>query len=160
MGKSFVLKDEAGRPGGYLMQGLREICCRASGLTRQAQAVLLFEDGTAEAHALGDDREARWPDGGRLLRGGFVCSDGRLLLATGEEARGAFERLSMQKRAAKQEKRIKAENAEEPAQERTQETEAPPAPAQETHAWPQRRWPPPPCWPQAVYAQGRWQERT
>lgn len=155
MGKSFVLKDEAGRPGGYLMQGMREICCRASALTRQAQAVLLFEGGMAEEHTLCGGQEARWPGDGRLLLGGFVCADGRLLLATGEEARGTFERMFMQKRAEREEKRVRTESA----QERTQATEKPLGPAQETRVWPQRRWPPPPCWPQAVYAKGRWQEQ-
>lgn len=152
MGKSFVLKDAAGRPGGYLMQGMREICCRADALTRQAQAVLLFEGGAAEERTLGDSQEARWPGDGRTLRGGFVCADGRLLLATGEEARGAFERMRMQGHAAEKQPQ------EPPARERVQEPSA--APADEAREWPQRRWPPPPCWPQAEYAQGRWRERA
>ena len=157
MGKSFVLKDAAGHPGGYLMQGMREICCRAGALTQQAQAVLLFEDGTAEERTLCGGREARWPDDGRMLRDGFVCADGRLLLATGEEARGAFERRIMQKHAPLAEKPTRIENASEPAREQTQ---GPDAPAGETRVWPERRWPPPPCRPQAEYAQGRWQERV
>ena len=158
MGKSFVLKDAAGRPGGYLMQGMREICCRAGALTQQAEAVLLFEDGTAQAHALCGGQEAHWPEEGRALCGGFVCADGRLLLATGEEARGAFERMLMQKHAAQQEKRPRTESP--PERERTQRAKKPAGPAEETRGWPQRRWPPPPCWPQAEYAQGRWQERA
>lgn len=157
MGKSFVLKDAAGRPGGYLMQGMREICCRAGALTQQAQAVLLFEDGTAEERTLSGGREARWPDDGRMLRGGFVCADGRLLLATGEEARGAFERMIMQKHAPREKKPPTTEKASEPAWEQTQR---PDTPAGETRVWPERRWPPPPCWPQAQYAQGRWQEQV
>ena len=155
MGKSFVLKDAAGRPGGYLMQGMREICCRAGAPAQYA--VLLFEDGTAEERTLCDGREARWPDDGRMLRGGFVCADGRLLLATGEEARCAFERMIIQKHAPREEKTPSTEKALEPASEQTQR---PDAPAGERRVWPDRRWPPPPCWPQAEYAQGRWQERT
>lgn len=155
MGKSFVLKDAAGRPGGYLMQGMREICCRAGAPAQRA--VLLFDDGTAEERTLCGGQEARWPEDGRMLRGGFVCADGRLLLATGEEARCAFERMILQKHAAWEEKPPSTENASEPAREQTQR---PDAPAGETRVWPERRWPPPPCWPQAEYAQGRWQERT
>lgn len=158
MGKSFVLKDAAGRPGGYLTQGMREICCRAGAPAQQA--VLLFEDGTAEERPLRGGQEARWPDDGRRLRGGFVCADGRLLLASGEEARGAFERMIMQKHAAREEKRSRTESPSEPAQEQQRQTEKPDVPAEATRAWPERRWPPPPCWPQAEYTQGRWRERA
>lgn len=157
MGKSFVLKDAAGRPGGYLMQGMREIRCRADAPAQQA--VLLFEDETAEERPLCGGQEARWPDDGRMLRGGFVCADDRLLLASGEEARGAFERMIMQKHAAQEEKRPRTESPSEPAREQ-QQTQRPEAPTEATRAWPERRWPPPPCWPQAEYAQGRWQERA
>ncbi len=153
MGKSFVLKDAAGRPGGYLTQGMREICCRAD--AQAQQAVLLFEDGTAEERPLCGGQEARWPDDGRMLRGGFVCADGRLLLASGEEARGAFERMIIQKHAAREKTQPRTENVPEPVREQTQE---PDVPAEAARAWPERRWPPPPCWPQAEYAQGCWQE--
>ena len=155
MGKSFVLKDAAGRPGGYLTQGMREICCRAD--AQAQQAVLLFEDGTAEERPLCGGQEARWPDDGRMLRGGFVCADGRLLLASGDEARGAFERMIIQKHAAREKTQPRTKNVPEPVREQTQE---PDAPAEAARAWPERRWPPPPCWPQAEYAQGRWQERA
>lgn len=153
MGKSFVLKDAAGHPGGYLTQGMREICCRAD--AQAQQAVLLFEDGTAEERPLCGGQEARWPDDGRMLRGGFVCADGRLLLASGEEARGAFERMIIQKHAAREKTQPRTENVPEPVREQTQE---PDVPAEAARAWPERRWPPPPCWPQAEYAQGCWQE--
>ena len=155
MGKSFVLKDAAGRPGGYLTQGMREICCRAD--AQAQQAVLLFEDGTAEERPLCGGQEARGPDDGRMLRGGFVCADGRLLLASGDEARGAFERMIIQKHAAREKTQPRTKNVPEPVREQTQE---PDAPAEAARAWPERRWPPPPCWPQAEYAQGRWQERA
>ena len=155
MGKSFVLKDAAGRPGGYLTQGMREICCRAD--AQAQQAVLLFEDGTAEERPLCGGQEARWPDDERMLRGGFVCADGRLLLASGEEARGAFERMIIQKHAAREKTQPRTKNVPEPVREQTQE---PDAPAEAACAWPERRWPPPPCRPQAEYAQGRWQERV
>ena len=153
MGKSFVLKDAAGRPGGYLTQCMREICCRAD--AQAQQAVLLFEDGTAEERPLCGGQEARWPDDGRMLRGGFVCADGRLLLASGDEARGAFERMIIQKHAAREKTQPRTENVPEPVREQTQE---PDVPAEAARAWPERRWPPPPCWPQAEYAQGCWQE--
>lgn len=158
MGKSFVLKDAAGRPGGYLMQSMREICCRANALTQQAQAVLLFEDGTSEEHALCGGQEARWPGDGRMLRGGMICADGRMLLATGEEARGAFERMMMKKHAAREQTRPRTEESPEP--EQRQQTKNPAVPSGATRVWPERRWPPPPCWPQAEYAQGCWQERA
>lgn len=145
MGRSFVLKDTSGHPGGYLMQGMREICCRADAPAQQA--VLLFEDGTTAEFELSGGQEARWMCKGRLLCGGFVCADGHLLLATGDEARSAFLRWLT------------------PASASREEREEPPAPAaeqtgaiREARTWPQRRWPPPPCWPTSQYMQGRWQE--
>lgn len=116
MGKSFVLKDAAGRPGGYLTQGMREICCRAD--AQAQQAVLLFEDGTAEERPLCGGQEARWPDDGRMLRGGFVCADGRLLLASGEEARGAFERMIIQKHAAREKTQPRTETCQSQCENR------------------------------------------
>lgn len=158
MGKSFVLKDAAGRPGGYLMQGMREICCRAD--TPAQQAVLLFEDGTSEERALCGGQEARWPDDGRMLRGGFICADGRMLLATGEEARSAFERMRLQRHAAREKARPRKEESPEPAPEQRQQTQRRAIPMGEARVWPERRWPPPPCLPQAEYAQGCWRERA
>lgn len=158
MGKSFVLKDASGRPGGYLMQSMREICCRADSPAQQA--VLLFEDGTAETHALCGGQEARWPCGDRLLRGGFVCAEDRLLLATGEETRGAFVRWLASKRALPEKKRPAEGSTPELALKSTplQENKQPIGTVQKPREWPQRRWPPPPCWPAARYVQGCWQE--
>lgn len=158
MGKSFVLKDAAGRPDGYLMQGIREICCRASGAARQLQVVLLFEGGAQEEHEADSGQEMRWPCEGRLLSGGYVCADGRLLLSTGEKARCVFMQQALRKRTAQEKRQTEVENTAEPAQE--QEEHGEPGHAQQAREWPQRRWPPPPCWPQATYMQGRWQEQA
>ncbi|MGN0777225.1 MAG: hypothetical protein ACI4MM_11175 [Candidatus Ventricola sp.] len=155
MGKSFVLKDAAGRPGGYLVQGLRDICCRAGDLARRVQVVLLFEGGAQEEHEADGGQEARWPVEDRLLCGGYVCADGKLLFATGDEARRTFER-AVRRPAARVEKATgsRAEPVREPAKETQKEA----ASTAQARVWPQRRWPPPPCWPQAEYVQGRWQE--
>ncbi len=157
MGRSFVLKDAAGRPDGYLVQGIQEICCRAGGAARRLQAVLLFDGGVQEEHEADGGQEMRWPCEGRLLCGGYVCADGRLLLSTGEEARRAFMRQALQKRTAQEKRQTGMENPAEPARELEERGE--PGHAQQTREWPQRRWPPPPCWPQASYIQGRWQEQ-
>ena len=82
---------------------------------------------------------------------------GWLLLACGEEARGAFERMIIQKHAAREKTQPRTKNVPEPVREQAQE---PDAPAEAARAWPERRWPPPPCWPQAEYAQGCWQEQA
>lgn len=155
MGKSFVLKDAAGRPGGYLVQGIREICCRADSAARQMQAVLLFEGGGQEEHDADGGREMRWPCEGQLLCGGYVLADSRLLLSTGEEARCAFMQQELRKRTAQEKRQTRTENTAEMTREQDESGHA-----QQIREWPQRRWPPPPCWPQASYAQGRWQEHT
>ena len=156
MGKSYVLKDAAGRPGGYLMQLQHEICCRASGISGKAQAVLLFTDGTQKAYPLDNGVEMRWADDAHALCGGYICTENRLLLATDDDARQAFAMAGIRYKPdrpphAKQE-REKAAKAEE------EERIHPEAGREKAYAEPQRRWPPPPCWPQAVYRDGRWQE--
>ena len=157
MGKSFVLKDAAGRPGGYLVPGMREICCRAGDSQRRLQVVLLFEGGAQEDHEADGGLDMRWPCEGRLLCGGYVCEDGRLQQSTGEKARRAFMEKTLHKHAAQKNEQTRMEDSAATARE--QEKHGEPGAARQIREWPQRRWPPPPCWPQASYGQGRWQEQ-
>lgn len=147
MGSSFVLRDRAGRPAGYVMQGMGVIRCRAGALAQTAGLTLLCGSETAWRALTGDGQEQTWPDDGRTLTGAYVASEDTLVLDTGEEARRAFERdrRSIAARAA-------------PVR-RSAETERPAAAERpvQTRSVPQRRWPPPPCWPEARYVDGRWQ---
>lgn len=142
------------------MQGMEEICCRISDPKRNAKVVLLFEDGTDEEHLLDTGEEARWESKGRLLLGGYTCAGGRLWLATGDEARGACQRASVmrmtqrKKTEDRQEKREKTEHREDGREEDAQREGG----KIEERKWPQRRWPPPPCWTNARYIHGCWQE--
>lgn len=136
------------------MQGMREIRCRAGGFTGGAKAMLLFEDGMREEHALDGGEEVCWTAGEHRLTGGYIHADGRMLSATGDAMRSMFAadrqaaRADEHKRVPGMEKK-KEERQEEGGRERRQ---------QEQRQWPQRRWPPPPCWPQAQYIRGRWTE--
>lgn len=162
MGKSFVLKDTAGHPRGYLLQQSGKICCRASLGALQARLVMLFEDGTQMQHEMqSDGTETSWPCDARKLCGGYACAENRLLLFSDEEARRAFERARIRQKAVRT---AAEEDGYEPKEEQSSKEPAP-AP-QETAAGeatieerlPQRRWPPPPCWPTARYVHGSWQE--
>lgn len=151
------------------MQGLGGIRCRASALERPAQITLVCEGSSVDREMLPDGREYIWPDSGQTLTGAYVAAEGMLLMTTGEDARRAFllraeagRRAELRARADAS--RAAAEREEDRPGEMAHE-ETPAGPEKEhteaqracEAALPQRRWPPPPCWPQARYAQGRWQ---
>lgn len=161
MGKRFVLKDASGRPAGYVIADGADICCRVSGDGQgDARLIALFEDGERRAYALAPGgAEQRFPCGDGALCGGYVEAADRLLLATDARAREAFARSPMRRRAqpAAQARSDLTDAREQAMPPRPDETQQPDATAR-TDVMPQRRWPPPPCWPQARYAHGRWQD--
>ncbi len=155
MKKSFVLKDESGRPSGYLMQAGEHIRCRihhdgAAGMT------LLFADGgSAEFNVEGDGREAVWTGAGETLCGGYAHAGGRLIAWSDREAAIAFERHEAQRRVrCVQESTAPAETAQNAPDERTSGEST-----VSGYVFPERRWPPP-CCMAARYVSGAWQEET
>ena len=178
MSSGFVLRDRAGHPAGYVMQGRGVVSCRACQLAQPAQLVLMRGNEEESRPMPADGREQTWPDGGEPLTGAYIAADGVLLLDTGEAARLAFERASRraagasaararhqemigraEKSAAEQEtaqapkETIPASTgAAQPSTEAARQTASP-----QMRSLPQRRWPPPPCWPEARYADGHWQ---
>lgn len=142
------------------MQGMEEICCRISDPKRNAKVMLLFEDGAEEEQPLDTGEEARWERKGRQLLGGYTCAGGRLWLATGDEARGVYQRASVKrmmqgkKTENRQEEREKTGQPDRGGEEEGKKE----GEKREEQKWPQRRWPPPPCWTDARYIHGCWQE--
>lgn len=169
MGKSFVLKDASGRPGGYVMQSFGQICCRADGIRGPAQLALLDGDAICAQLALTEGEESRWPDPGYALKGAVVHAERSVLLCSDGETQRAFERLACrpqqnasphaERNGAREERRrdgmTESVSAEGKNTEESGHTEKSAA-----EALPQRRWPPPPCSPAARYTCGRWQEQT
>ena len=141
------------------MQGMEEICCRIGEPKRNAKVVLLFEDGTEEEYLLDTGEEARWESGGRQLMGGYTCAGGKLWLATGDEARSAYQRASMKRMVQSKKTENRPEEREKTGQQDDgKEDGKRTGGRREERTWPQRRWPPPPCWTDARYIHGCWQE--
>lgn len=162
MGKSFVFKTPGGRLVGFLQQNQGMIRCKA-----EAEAgtvlTLIDETGGLRTHTLnGDGVEQAWTDEGGTLVGAYALSEERLLFDSGAKAHQAA--LTALTRREKQKNAVsKPDSDREPR--RVGSTAPPPsALRQEKYAdgaareWPQRRWPPPPCWQQAQYQQGKWME--
>ncbi len=164
MGTSMVLKDSGGRLGGYLYLENGQLGCRMNGEIRGERLTALFGDGREASFDLENSgAEQRFPCGETTLKGGWVSQGDRLLLASGAEAAQAWERkriLQRPKRPQTPREARKAEPGEPiPAAQPSEVMEQEKASAPSTREpMPQRRWPPPPCWPQAQYACGRWQE--
>lgn len=161
MGSGFVLRDRGGRTAGYVMQGMGVVRCRASQLAQPAQLVLLRAGEAEERLMPAGGQEQTWTDGGGALTGAYIAADGEMLLDTGEAARQAFERA--RRKAAGMAKARQAAGAAGKSTTEQQEAAQPSGDAAgqraapQTRCLPQRRWPPPPCWPEARYLDGRWQ---
>lgn len=154
---NFVLRGGNGALAGYLMQGQGELRLRAQGIPEGGAILMLMEkDGRErEQRLLATGEEQRWTDPGKRLFGAYAMQGEKLLFCTGEEAKAAFLRRMA---AAQRKKRPAQQTAQaEKARETAQENEPPTGQAASAQtAWPQRRWPPPPCWPEARYEGGRW----
>lgn len=151
MGNSFILKDASGRACGYLLARKETICCRVSCL--QEDGVLtVCTGGVAHSFALEDESEEhRFAFSGEEISSAFVTEDGRIRCATDwHEATVNHMGTDVPKAQAKMSEKNddKADKSEAVAKDALQTAQS--------HGWPERRWPPPPCWPQAKYVGGQW----
>ena len=174
-----------GESAGFLQQAGRTLRCKAHANGSQARLVIRYADGSVEEQTMAlDGREHEWPCAAdRAITCAYVTQDGKLLLVTDEGARRAFEmdRVKAQRRSraesasrqsldarertseARPEQRKRAANPPEedaepqrnPDSGQTRQN-AQASSGEMPHALPQRRWPPPPCWPGARYVSGRW----
>ena len=160
MGGSFVLKDASGRAVGYVMQGTDAVRCRVGSAQGELNIHLFFDDGSCEARVLEPQKEQRFDGTKRRLTGAAVSADTMLLADTGEAARAAFERERMQQQAAQRGQDHPVRRPQSAPPDRTEEARTAPREIRQTqtaYSLPQRRWPPPPCMPQAIYRNGRWE---
>ena len=175
MGKSFVLRNEHGDPVGYLMQGMHAVRCRVRAMETE-EIIVFLQDGSHESRRIEHPgEELEWREEKSTVVGAVTLENGRISAVTGEDARWKWSQMEQMKRAreanaeeqtraisAEQEKARRkeeaksCEKAEEKAEEKTEEKAA--AGEKNTCLWPQRRWPPPPCWRTAVYCHGVWEE--
>ncbi|MBR5302605.1 MAG: hypothetical protein IKU38_07200 [Clostridia bacterium] len=154
MGRSVVLKDLLNRPEGYLLVFEKEMICRVP-LKEAAQMALLFSDGSKEVCALSaTSQEQRMAYPAKAMRGCCIFRDRQLLYISDDEMRRIFAELIQPVYRHADEKRageapFLSEQKNTPAEETVRNTKT---------DFPQRRWPPPPCWQAARYVHGRWQE--
>ena len=157
MGKSMLLKDEKNRPGGYVIASGTQITWRAQ-TDAPAQMINYFADGTQYLCNLIGGKEQSIDNNAEMTGCCVVCRE-QVILSSDEKTRSAFLRQSTQKAHGEEQKSEKKEREEKPvsphlcSQENTQKKAA-----EKTTALPQRRWPPPPCWEDACYLNGCWQE--
>ena len=182
MAKGFILKGARGESAGFLQQAGGALRCMARLDGGEARLTVRYADGSAEEQALTlDGREREWPCGaGKAVACAYVARDGRLLLATDEQARRVFEtdrvRARPKRDAAAMPRERESEERRAPARpperaRRANDAAAESAPEREAgrersraadpgsggaYALPERRWPPPVCWPDARYVSGRW----
>ena len=148
VGKSFVLRDNAGAAVGCLTPGMNALHLSFRGGRESDEIALLTEDGRWKKWRIGQQANS----GGWLLEmcgatGALLLRDGRIVADSGAEARERFEKA---KRSAVREKQAKA--APETAivnPERTAENDM-------RSGLPERRWPPPACLEASVYRKGKW----
>ena len=176
MGKSVVLKDLEHCPQGYVRTDRDSVICRAK-VDAPAQLSILFSDGEIRRYTIDGRQEQRFSCDAAQMRGCFVHRDEKLLLVSDETMHREFARqtLQMKKKAqpvlqpGKPEENGQTERLEEKQQEKQegkQEEELEerksvlPLKGDREMEFPQRRWPPPPCWETACYGDGRWQERA
>ena len=152
MRESYVLKRRNGEICGYIMARNGQLCVRLPDDKGMAQITAVYADEGRTFEGKLDGSENTYAGSGERLLGAYVCSDGKLLMDTGEAARSAFERAERRKTsvqkpqsALKRNAREEMEQAREQREIREDKTEAA-----------ERRWPPPPCMPGAEYVNGAW----
>lgn len=161
MGKNLILKDLSGVPAGYLFQGIRSLRCRVSQDGMGVELILFYADGKHQTREIAAaDGEVEWEEAGGMLDGAVMVKGGVILAASDAPARERFKRLQLdvwtkaKEEHAPMKRTEKAYSFKEPAEEEEKKQEKQ---EQEGDAhFPERRWPPPPCWQSAVYDQGIW----
>lgn len=156
---SFVLRSGNGAVTGYLMQGQGEIRLRVQGIPEGgAVMVLMGKDGREREQRLSaTGEEQRWPDPGMRISAAYALRGEKLLFCTGPEAKTACLRRIA---SAQQQKKPAQQTAQDIIAPEAAQGKEPPAGRETTRQadWPERRWPPPPCCPEARYEGGRWRQ--
>lgn len=166
VGKSVVLKDLEHRPQGYVRADCDSVICRAK-LDAPAQLAVLLLNGEIRQYAIDGPQEQQFSCDGAQLSGCFVHREETLLLVSDETMQEEFtrHRLRLHKKAetkpalrsGEQKENGQTEKQEEKKEDRKTELTLK---DDRENVFPQRRWPPLPCWETACYRDGCWQERA
>jgi len=175
MGRSFILKDRLGTAVGYVSQGLGVLRCRLSEARPDMEIVLMYADGTEEKRAIDPSgAEQVWEEEDKEISGAVILAGERIAADTGVEVRRRYDGMTISARRQKQEKaeavRKRYSGVDGGSTHTAQSRKMPPADEREegaangimekadTSVFPERRWPPSPCWQTSVYRSGRWME--
>lgn len=163
MGKSFILKNRQGSTAGYLTEGLNAIHLRVDGVQPGQNAIFFYQDGTTSRTELEMDvREQACPHDGKALLGAVVVTeDGSVMADSGAQMRTMYDanrrKSSRQKEESSEQTALPPVFMEKQSDEQDLKREIrQEAPCTAAASFPERRWPPPPCWQGAAYKNGRW----
>ena len=160
MGKSFVFKDRSGGSAGYMMLGLSGLTVRFS-LLEEAKLTVFDAQGQVKEFSLqAQTGEQVFPFAGEEAAGAYISAGTRLLGTAGQGADAMFEQKRMfQRQAGRKRKAVQETDRREPEKQKAavqKEAGNDAKPSLPVHTWPQRRWPPPACMPEAHYELGVW----
>lgn len=167
MARGFLLKDKDGRVGGYLQIQHQTLRCRltqANEKESQDELILFSNDRQAMRLRLAFERAEQCfqnlSSEEQEISGAVVVRNGQVHLHTDECTARAYERSQKKQRSAES-THGRIENTRISEKTDTDGCHSQRViPVQIKDEWPQRRWPPPACMPDAVYIQGRWTERS
>lgn len=159
MSVSLMLKTEEGKAAGYVLRLDHCLLWSFKGSGEGGILSLLADDTVTEEIRVicdGCERETRYR--GHVPDAAYVTVENALYAFTCRRARQAYE----ESQRKKNEERAVEEKFSEPCKKeipdsvyKKEEIGQLLTPARE---WGERRWPPPPCWPNARYCDGMWAE--
>ena len=162
MGKSFILKDRLGIAVGYFQQGIHSVRCRFSRAEEGMEIILFYADGKHRVRLIeASGREMEWEEADGVIDEVTIIRDGVVAAASSPQARVRFEQMHFKVQTNERENypdRQPIEKLHE-SLEREEENKSEEKEPAEKHMMPERRWPRPPCWQEAIYRQGVWTER-
>jgi len=163
MGKSFVLRDQTGRPAGYLLQEMQTMRCRFSGAEEGMEIILLHADGNHSRRGIAAyDNEIKWEEAVGALDGAVIIKGDAIAASSGMQAIRRFEGLQIGPMDRKRQTDASAPDAIQSCRQQMPEEITKREENSQRHEiaygnhLPERRWPCPPCWKEAVYDHGMW----
>ena len=154
MRKSYVLKEKSGLVCGFIMQTGRNLSYRVThSLKNPVTLTAVYEGGERVRAEVKDSDEHQQEASGGALIGAYVELDGTLFMDTGKDAQNAYynrENSFHQKaRTDKSERRKDTSKEEHLSKSRFADSLVK-----------ERRWPPPPCAPNARFLDGKWVDQS
>ena len=149
MDDSFLLRDAEGAACGYIIARGRTLCCRISELAHEGTLYITDRLNRISEYALSGDgqEEYTFDYQGERVQHAAVFEGSKLM--------GASDWQKAQKAEySRKEQKAEADGDKEkqtPPESTNHDVKA--------WNWPERRWPPPPCMPEARYEHGHWLTR-